>query len=108
MRRRTRSRSKRENKNNNLCLSVGVRKLQVAILVRLSREMCLTVLIYRLTVHLLTRSRLTELGLAIFVYANNTQNLGGTAFARMRASVCVRACVRACVREVFAVYDNNI
>ena len=56
-----------------VCLSVGVRKLQVAILARSSREMSLTVRIIRQ--YILSRVRVSVRP-RIFLYTKNIQNLG--------------------------------
>ena len=56
-----------------LLKSVEVSKLQVAILARSSQEMSQTVRI--VWKHILSQVRVS-VGLAIFVYAKNTQNLG--------------------------------
>ena len=118
-----------------VCLSVGVRKLQVAILARSSREMFLTVRI--VWQYILSRVCISVRSSNFFirekhpnpwgnrvasacVYLNDPatgiaasgadgrQRIAITCTAVTAVCVCVHTRVHACVRDVFAICDNKI
>ena len=96
-------------------MSVDVRKLQVAILARSSRDMSLTGRILpryilsrvRVSVHWVAdRSLSCQTDPSWLAVPTQRRWLGVCVFASV--SRCEHACMHACVRDVFAIYDRNI